>query len=431
MQYAVAPYTHDSKQRNIFVKQTVVSTQSTSPLQLWPLMFERVACAMGMMAFVALAGPIGRLFGLAEWQIGMAVTVAALAWMLLARTWGRASDRHGRRPVILFGLAGFALSYALLCLFIDVALRWQFSALIAFFGLVLWRGLAGAFYAGVPPMTFALIADHVPAERRAGAMAMLGVASGVGVVIGPALAGLLAPYGLSLALYAIAPLPAMALVVLWFALPRAPGTASATKPAPKWTDARLRRPMMIAFVGMFSVSIAQITVGFYAIDRLGLDPAAGARVAGIALTCVGAALLLSQLLVRWLQWPPARLLRLGMAAAAVGFGAAAWADTAPLLWACYFVAAAGMGWVWPSVNALATSVVEPHEQGVAAGTVSSAQACGAIVGPLAGTLIYDVAIMAPYVLIALALAGMAAWGSGRQAAPGRGDELARDKPFTN
>ncbi len=372
-------------------------------------MFERVACAMGMMAFVALAGPIGRVLHLAEWQVGMAVTVAALAWMLLARPWGRASDRYGRRPVILFGLAGFAVSYGVLCLFIEAALHLQFSVLVAFAGLVVWRGLAGAFYAGVPPTTFALIADHVVPDARAGAMALLGVASGVGVVIGPALAGLLAPYGLGLALYAIAPLPAIALLVLWLTLPRRETAAAAPKPAPKLTDPRLRRPMVVAFAGMFSVTIAQITVGFYAIDRLGLDPGAGARVAGIALTCVGVALLLSQLLVRWLDWRPERFIRMGVGAAAVGFGAAAFVDTAVALWLCYFVAAAGMGWVWPAVNALATSSVERHEQGVAAGTVSSAQALGAIIGPLAGTILYEVAIMAPYVLVAIVLAGVTAW----------------------
>lgn len=379
-------------------------------LKMWPLLFERLACAMAMMAFVALAGPIGRVFGMAEWQVGMAITVAALAWMLLARSWGRASDRFGRRPVILFGLAGFAVSYGILCLFIEAALRLELSVFVAFAGLVVWRGLAGAFYAGVPPTTFALVADYVEPKNRAGAMAMLGVASGVGVVIGPAFAGLLAPYGLGWPLYAIAPLPVIALIVLWFTLPRAEISASASKPAPKWADPRLRRPMLVAFVGMFSVNIAQITVGFYAIDRLGLDPKAAAGVAGIALTCVGAALLLSQLLVRVLQWPPARMMRIGTGVAAIGFGAAVFADAAIALWVCYFIAAAGMGWVWPSVNALATSVVEKQEQGVAAGSVSSAMALGAIIGPMPGTLVYEMAIVAPYILVAVALAAVTTWG---------------------
>ncbi|MGV3482751.1 MAG: hypothetical protein ACO1O3_22560, partial [Sphingobium sp.] len=56
-----------------------------------PLMFESFVCSMAMMAFVALAGPIARVIGLAPWQVGAAMTVAGVAWMLMARVWGAAS----------------------------------------------------------------------------------------------------------------------------------------------------------------------------------------------------------------------------------------------------------------------------------------------------------------------------------------------------
>lgn len=94
---------------------------------------------------------------------------------------------------------------------------------------------------------------------------------------------------------------------------------------------------------MFSVTVAQITVGFFALDRLRLDSADAARVAGIALTAVGVALILAQLLVRRLDWPPPRLIRVGGLVAAIGFAAVCFADSPPLLWLAFFVAAAGMG----------------------------------------------------------------------------------------
>jgi len=373
------------------------------PFSIKPLMFETFVCSMAMMAFVALAGPIARVIGLEPWQVGAAMTVAGIAWMVMARVWGAASDRHGRRPIILFGLAGFAISYFLLSLFIDLALRAAMAPVFAFAGLVIGRGIAGVFYAAVPATGAALVADHVPPERRAAAMAGIGASSGAGMVIGPGIAGLLAPYGLSLPLYLTAVLPVIALVILWQVLPRIEHHAPPKAEPLRLSDIRLRRPMMVAFVAMFSVAVAQITVGFYALDRLHLGPAAAARAAGIALAAVGVALVLAQIALRKLNWPPARLIRIGGIVGAIGFGAAMLATSAPMLWACYAVAAAGMGWIFPSVSALAANSVAANEQGATAGTIAAAQGLGVILGPIAGTFIYSISNGAPYALISAML----------------------------
>lgn len=374
-----------------------------------PLMFESFVCSMAMMAFVALAGPIARVIGLAPWQVGAAMTVAGVAWMLMARVWGAASDRRGRRPVILFGLTGFAISYFLLALFIDLALRTAMLPATAFAGLLIGRGVAGIFYAAVPATSAALVADHVAPEKRAGAMATIGAGSAAGMVIGPGAAGLIGPLSLSLPLYLTASLPAIALLVLWRVLPRHEHHSSPDAAPLRLTDKRLRRPMAVAFVAMFSVAIAQITVGFYALDRLDLDPARAANAAGIALATVGVALVLAQLLLRRLGWPPARLIRFGGIIGGLGFASVTLAATAPMLWTCYGIAAFGMGWVYPSVSALAANSVERHEQGAAAGTIAAAQGLGVILGPIAGTAIYTIDNGAPYALVGAMLLVTALW----------------------
>ncbi|MEI4708348.1 MFS transporter, partial [Pseudomonas aeruginosa] len=78
-----------------------------------------------------MVGPLARTFGVAPWLAGAAVTVGGIAWMLAARPGGIASDRHGRRRILLGGLAGFALSSASLCLFIVLALHWTLPTLLA------------------------------------------------------------------------------------------------------------------------------------------------------------------------------------------------------------------------------------------------------------------------------------------------------------
>lgn len=381
----------------------------TAPFSLKPLMFQTFACAMAMMSFTALVGPIGRALDLAPWMMGTAVTAGGLAWALAAAPWGRASDRLGRRPILLMGLSGFALSYAVMCLVTSLALRGWIAPLPALGGLILCRGLTGAFYAAVPSAGVALISDHVAPERRAGAIATLGAVGGVSMVAGPALTALLAPIALELPLYVIGALPVLAPLVLWRLLPRDGAHPPSGGAPPRLSDPRLRHPLVAGFLCMLGVATAQIVIGFLVIDRLGLSPTEGARLSGIALVCVGVALTGSQSLVRFLPFTPATLIRLGAMGGSAGFMVAAFAPDAPSLCAGYFLAAAGMGLAWPSIPALAANAVKAHERGAAAGAVAAAQGMGPILGPLLGTGLYDLDTAAPLLTAAVLLVALALW----------------------
>ena len=388
---------------------------TSKAFSLFPLMFETFACTIAVMSFVVLIGPLTRVLGLAPWQAGATVAVVGVTWVLLARTWGAASDRLGRRPVLLGSLLGFVLAYSALAAFVILALDWQPPAWLAFIALITLRGLAGAFYAAVTPTSAALVADHVPPQERTKAMASIGAA--IGMVMGPGLAGLLAGYDLRLPLYLTTLLPILALLVMWHWLPRVEHHAPPKAAPLKIGDSRLRRPLMLGFAAMFSVTAAQVTVGFFALDRLRLPSSEAAQSAGIALTAVGVALILMQILVRLLNWQPMRLIRVGGAISAVGFASVTLADTSWQLWAGFFVSAAGMGWVFPSVSALAVNAVEAHEKGAAAGTLGAAHGLGMISGPLIGTLIYEVDPGAPYALIALMLLAATLWPQGERQQP--------------
>ncbi len=383
-------------------------------LNLTPLLIAGATCTMAMMAFVALIGPMARVLGMAPWQAGASVTAAGVLWMALAPFWGRLSDRIGRRRVLLIGVGGFAAAYAGLCIFLEVALVLLPGALIAFIGMLIGRAVIGAFYAAVPPAAFALIADHAPQEKRAGLMASFGAAQATGMVIGPAAAGLLAQWSLSLPLFVTALLPAAALALLWLTLPRhTKPPMNAAAPKLRLIDRRLLRPMATAFCAMFVVSGAQVVVGFFALDQLGLTPAEAARAAGLALTSVGVALVGSQMLVTRIKWSPRQFIRIGCAIAAIGFASVALTTSTAELCIAYFIAASGMGWVFPSFSALAANSVEPHEQGAAAGAVGGAQGLGMVLGPFLGTAIYALGPPAPYLLAGALLAVCAAWPRGR------------------
>lgn len=388
------------------------ATRATPAFSLRPLLAAYLACTMAMMAFVALIGPLARLLGLAPWQAGASVTVGGLLWMLLARAWGAASDRHGRRPVLLIGVAGFALAYWAMVAVVDVSLQRQPAVLWVFAGLVLTRGAIGAFFAAVPSVGQALVADHVPPERRAASMAALGAANAVGMVGGPALSAALAPQGLSLPLYATGLLPLLALAVLWRALPRGPRRRDMVPGVLALAEPRLRRPMCVAFSAMLSVTLAQASVGFFALDRLALAPAEAARTAGLALTCVGLSLITVQVVATRLSWTPERMIRTGALVAAAG-GAGMWfVDGSLALCLAFATMAAGMGWVFPAFQAQASNAVQAHEQGAAAGSIGAAQGLGMVGGPLLGTLLHGLAPVAPYAFVALLMVAVAMWPVG-------------------
>lgn len=62
-----------------------------------------------------------------------------------------------------------------------------------------------------------------------------------------------------------------------------------------------------------------------------------------------------------------------------------------------------MGWIFPALSALAANAVEPHEQGAAAGSIGAAQGLGIVLGPLVGSLLYEVSPGVPYVLVCVLL----------------------------
>lgn len=372
------------------------------------LVFAALTGTMAMMAFVAVVGPVVRLLGLAEWHAGLSVTAAGVLWMLSARRWGTLSDRIGRKRVLLIALAAYVVIYVVMAVFVDAALSRPPALWLSVVVLVGTRALVGLFYAAVPPTAAAMVADGAAHGQRAASMAKLGSANALGMVIGPAAAGWIAFHQLSLTLYVAALLPLLSLAVIAWRLPADVPVAAAapagTRQRLGWTDARLRLPILAVFAAMVSVTIAQVTVGFFAIDRLQLSPADGAQAAGLALTAVGVGLILAQGLVMKLGGvPPRRWIAVGALISAIGFASVALVDARWELLLAYAVAAFGMGFVFPSFQALAADAVQAHEQGAAAGTVASVQGLGMVIGPMLGTLLYQWRPSAPYVLVGVLL----------------------------
>ena len=158
--------------------------------------------------FARLAGSHGNyrevLFG------GVLASLYSLLQFLFSPIWGSLSDRLGRRHVLFITVGGTAFSYLL----------WFFSGS---FGLLVLARLVGGCFAGNLSVATAAVADVTTRESRAKGMALIGIAFGLGFLIGPALGGIAAIYDPivhhpHLADWGINPFSGPALLSLVFAL---------------------------------------------------------------------------------------------------------------------------------------------------------------------------------------------------------------------
>jgi DHA1 family tetracycline resistance protein-like MFS transporter len=130
----------------------------------------------------------------------------AITQFLFAPVIGNLSDKYGRRPVLLCSLMGFGIDYL-------------FLALAPSYGLL----FIGRIIAGITGASFttasAYIADISTEETRAKNFGMIGAAFGLGFIIGPALGGLLASWGIRAPFYAAAILCLLNTLYGYFVLP--------------------------------------------------------------------------------------------------------------------------------------------------------------------------------------------------------------------
>src|SRR5262245_6230029 len=118
--------------------------------------------------------------------LGVLMACFSLMQFIFAPLWGRVSDRIGRRPILLLGLAGSVVFYGLFAVASEIGLGPQKAAslgLVLLFVARLGAGVAGATIATAQ----AVIADSTPPDKRAHGMALIGAAFGIGFTFGPLL----------------------------------------------------------------------------------------------------------------------------------------------------------------------------------------------------------------------------------------------------
>lgn len=352
-------------------------------------------------------------FGASPVEIGLLTAVYSFVQFLVAPLWGRASDRWGRRPIILISLAGSAVA----ALIVGLA-----GTLLVLFLARILHGAAGASYVAAQ----AYVADVTTPSERARGMGIIGAAFGVGFVLGPAIGALAATVGgASTPFFVASGLAALNLVVAWFRLPesRRPGAPSARHARFAFlgralTSRALAPLVLISFVGTFAFVAMESTFALFGEARFDYGPAEVALLfayIGLAAAASQGALV-GRLVARFGEYG---VMVTGLAGTAVGMAVMAVAEGLPVLLVGLAIVGLASGLVFATITALVSLAASEEDQGGALGVLASSGSLARIAGPLVATALFqEVGIASPLALAAVLFAAclaLATFGAVRPA----------------
>lgn len=291
---------------------------------------------------------------------------------------GNLSDRFGRRPILLISLVAFGIDYLLMAAAPTIA--WLFVGRAI-------AGLAGAIYGPAG----AYIADITPPEKRAQAFGMMGAMFGIGFIVGPALGGMIAHFGLRAPFIAAGVLALANALYGYFALPetlpkenRRPFSLARANPLGA-LRALVKFPGVVpmaavAFLWQLAHQVYPATWSFFATARFDWTP--GEIGFSLAYTGVMMAVvqgLLVGRIVRSIGEP--RAVFVGMATGTAAFLVNAFATQS---WVVYLAMTIGalQGLAYSSLNALMSQRIPANAQGELQGGLASMTSLAAILGPL-------------------------------------------------
>jgi MFS family permease len=352
---------------------------------------------LGFGIVLPLLARYGKYFDAHQW-LGLLVASFSAMQFLFAPMWGRISDRVGRRPVLLMGLAGSVVFYSLF----GVATALDKDATLLGLSPLAWLFISriGAGISGATISTAqAYIADVTERENRAKGMALIGAAFGIGFTFGPLLgaafvsddpAAAPSPYPGYLA----GGLSAIAFLGAAFVLKEPDRHAvSASPPAGRWQ--LLRDPVRAALFCQIFLTTGAFAIFESTLSLLSLRLGYSDRDNFFLFALIGLVLALSQgFLVRRTakRLGERRMAPLGIAVLTIGLALLAFVGRDDASKAIFYTAlvlcVVGFSYVTPSLQSLLSLITPADRQGVVLGLGQSANALARIAGPFFGIWLF-------------------------------------------
>jgi MFS transporter, DHA1 family, tetracycline resistance protein len=329
-------------------------------------------------------------------MVTMLTVIYAGAQFLAAPALGKISDRLGRRPVLLACVFGSAIGYFIFGLA---------GALWVLFLSRLIDGITG----GNISTASAYIIDVSKPEERAKNFTLLGMAYGVGFILGPALGGALGQLNLNAPLFAAGAVSLVSTALIYFILPE-------SLPRERRVKTRMTLPdfnpfasiaqmafkpglaLILLVVALFNFSFDGVNsvTGVFIKDKFAAVP----LTLGLLFVVVGfatafvQAVLIERLVPRHGE---KRMALVGLLASVIGWPMLA---AAPVLWMLFpiaFLESGITGFIWATTGVMAANLVSESEQGQLAGVNVALGGLMSMLGPLWAGAVYDhMAPEAPY-----------------------------------
>ena len=415
-----------------------VGTTALTRTHFLLLYVAMLVAASGNTALQSVMPAIGREIGISDFWVAVAYTWSAVLWVVLAPYWAEKSDHHGRKALTLLGLTGFIVSTVLCGTVLHLGLVGAIGGGLTFILFGIFRAIYGTFGSATPSATQAYLAAKTRRSGRVAALSALSSSFGLGTIIGPAVAPLfvLPLVGLAGPMFAFALIAIMVFVavLLWLpndryarrigrgaamsypsgaSQPTGASVLAATSPRGKrlsWKDPRVR-PWILAGVMAGHAQAATLTcIGFFVIDRLGLEPHGSEASIAIVMMAGASATLAAQWgLIPRLGLKPRALILSGALVAATGLAGAIVARDLYGITLSFALASLGFGFTRPGFTGGASLAVPLTEQGGVAGLITAANGISWVAAPALGMAFYLVSPNLPFAISSLLLVVLAIW----------------------
>ena len=356
------------------------------------LFFTLVVVMMGFGMIIPILPFYIESFGASGKGLGLLMAIFSIMQFIFSPIWGGYSDRFGRKPMLIIGAFGNAISLVLFGLSTEL---WMIYAA---------RALGGMLSAATLPTAMAYISDTTESKNRGGGMGVIGAAMGMGLVLGPGLGGLLAGKSLSTPFFEASGLSMLALFLILIFLPESlPKSERETGVKVKGFDLKqiwqalfgpLGYLMVLSFMVFFGLTNFEGIFGLYAQHRFDYNPAqVGSVMMVIGLVSTFVQGVLTGPLTR--KFGERMVIRGSLIGSSVGFLFMLWAysDLTLYLTVGLFVLANSM--LRPGIASL-VSLEAQGGQGTALGLANSFMSLGRIFGPLWAGMMFDVHISYPF-----------------------------------